>query len=114
MITSLARPTTALLALLFSLTVQAADYPNRPVRLVSPYAPGGSNDIVTRVIAQKLSQLLQQPVYVENKPGGGMTIASELIAHGAPADGYTLLLVSSGHAVNPSLRRDLQIGRAHV
>jgi tripartite-type tricarboxylate transporter receptor subunit TctC len=96
----------ALCALCAAFVVRATEYPARPVRLVSPYAPGGSNDIVTRVLAQKLSEILQQPVYVENRPGGGMTIASEMIAHG-PADGYALLLVSSGHAVNPSLRSNL-------
>lgn len=95
-----------LLSPMMASSVSAADYPTKPIRLVSPYAPGGSNDIVTRVLAQKLSDVLQQRVYVENKPGGGMTIASEMIAHG-PADGYSLLLVSSGHAVNPSLRSDL-------
>lgn len=78
----------------------------RPIRLVSPYAPGGSNDIAARLVARKLGEVLKTSVIVENRPGGGMRIGSELVAR-APADGHALLFASSGHAVNPSLQRDL-------
>ncbi len=84
----------------------AQAYPERPVRLISPYAPGGSNDIVTRLVGRRLGEALRAPVVVENRPGGGMLIATEMVAR-APADGHTLLLASSGHAINPSLRKDL-------
>ena len=86
--------------------VAAAAYPDKPVKLISPYAPGGSNDLVTRLLAKKLTERLPAPVVVENRPGGGMIIATELVAHAA-ADGYTLILVSSGHAINPALGRKL-------
>ena len=82
------------------------NYPTRPIHLISPYAPGGSNDIVTRILAQQLGEALRQPVIVENRPGGGMIIGTEIVAR-APADGYTLILVSSGHAINPGLHSRL-------
>jgi tripartite-type tricarboxylate transporter receptor subunit TctC len=84
----------------------ACAYPDKPVKLISPYAPGGSNDLVTRLLAKKLGEKLPAPVVVENRPGGGMIIATELVAHAAP-DGHTLILVSSGHAINPALGRKL-------
>jgi tripartite-type tricarboxylate transporter receptor subunit TctC len=78
----------------------AADtYPNKLIKLVVPYAPGGPTDIVGRVLADKLAQLYKSPVIVENKPGGGANIGAENVAN-APADGYTLLVATSGHAIN--------------
>jgi len=80
----------------------AQEYPSRPIRLVVGFAAGGGNDIVARVIGQKLSESLGQPVIVENKPGGGAIIATDYVAKSAP-DGYTLLLSASGISVNPAL-----------
>jgi tripartite-type tricarboxylate transporter receptor subunit TctC len=78
-------------------------YPNRPVRVVVPFAAGGPTDIVGRVFAQKLTELLGQPFYVENKGGAGGNIGAEVVAK-APADGYTLLVATvSTHAINPGL-----------
>ncbi len=83
--------------------VLAQDYPNRPVKLVTPFPPGGGTDAVARIIAEKLTQILQQPVVVENRAGAGGSLGTKITA-AAAADGYTLVLGSAAtHAVNPSL-----------
>src|SRR5512140_1417077 len=66
-------------------------YPNKPIRIVVPYAPGGFTDIVSRLVAQKMSVQLGQPVIVENKAGASTILGAETVAR-APADGYTLLM----------------------
>src|SRR5512138_352691 len=73
------------------------DYPNRPLRIVVGFTPGGGPDVTARHIAQHLSERLKQPVLVENRPGAGGTVAAAMVAR-SPADGYTLLSVSSAHA----------------
>ena len=78
----------------------AQEYPSKPLRLIIPFAPGGSVDIVARLAAQKLGDRLGKQVVAENRPGAGAIVGTEL-AIAAPADGYTLLLVSLAHAVNP-------------
>jgi tripartite-type tricarboxylate transporter receptor subunit TctC len=81
-----------------------AKYPNRPIRLLIPFAPGGGVDVVARVVGQKLSEDLGQPVLVESKPGAGGAIAvSELMR--SEADGYTLLVTTSSHATLPILNK---------
>jgi tripartite-type tricarboxylate transporter receptor subunit TctC len=92
------------MAVLLALTGAAAadDYPNRPVRLIIPFPPGGSNDVVGRMVAQHLSIKLGQQVYVDNRGGAGATIGTEACA-AAPPDGYTLCIISIAHAVNPAL-----------
>jgi tripartite-type tricarboxylate transporter receptor subunit TctC len=79
-----------------------ADYPNRPVRLIIPFPPGGSNDVVGRVIAQHLGESLGKQVIVDNRAGAGGVIGTEVASKAAP-DGYTLLGISLAHAVNPWL-----------
>ncbi|HET9577853.1 MAG TPA: tripartite tricarboxylate transporter substrate binding protein [Usitatibacter sp.] len=83
----------AILALLLPLAAwaQASDYPNRPVRIVVPYAPGGVTDIIARHIAPRLQDVLGQPFIIENKPGASGNIALEFVAKAAP-DGYTLFI----------------------
>jgi tripartite-type tricarboxylate transporter receptor subunit TctC len=82
-----------------------AEYPDKPIRIVVPFAPGGSVDILARVIAEKIAQPLGQSVIVENKPGGGSAVGTEFVAR-APADGYTLLMGStSSLSINPSLQK---------
>ncbi len=80
----------------------AQDYPNRPVRIVVPFSPGGAVDGPMRAIAQELGKRLKQQIVIENKPGAGATIGAELVAKAAP-DGYTLLLASQTNAISASL-----------
>jgi len=79
-----------------------APYPVRPIRFLVGFPPGGTNDIVARAIAPKLSEYLGQSVVIENRGGANASIATELAARAAP-DGYAILLVAPGHATNPSL-----------
>ena len=81
---------------------QTSAYPDRPVKMIAPFAPGGPVDAVARVLAPKLSEGLGQQFYVENHPGGSGNIGTALAAK-APADGYTILVISSTLVVNPSL-----------
>lgn len=80
----------------------AQDYPNRPVRIIVPFAPGGSADVYGRAIAQHLQGALGQNFVIDNRPGGGSLIGTDAVAKAAP-DGYTLLLMSNTHTVNESL-----------
>jgi tripartite-type tricarboxylate transporter receptor subunit TctC len=93
-------------ALLFTLApgAFADDYPNRPVRLIVPFPPGGSNDVVGRLVAMQLSTQLGQQVFVDNRGGAGGVIGTEACATAAP-DGYTLCIISIAHAVNPALHK---------
>lgn len=84
----------------------AARFPTRAVRAIVPYAPGGGTDILARVIGEKLYERWQQPLVIDNRPGGGTVIGSEAVAR-APADGYTLLISTGTHAVNATLYRKL-------
>jgi tripartite-type tricarboxylate transporter receptor subunit TctC len=92
----------ALVLLALSPCAFADDYPNRPVRLIIPFPPGGSNDVVGRLVAQQLSVKLGQQVYVDNRGGAGGTLGTEACATAAP-DGYTICVISIAHAVNPAL-----------
>lgn len=80
----------------------AQDYPTKPVRLIVPFAAGGGTDILARLIAQKLTESWGRNVVVDNRPGGGSVIGSELVARSTP-DGYTLLLTANPHTSNPAL-----------
>ena len=81
---------------------QAQDYPNRPIKVIVPFSPGGAVDGPMRAIAQELGKRLKQQVIIENKPGAGATIGSEAVAK-SPPDGYTLLLASQTNAISASL-----------
>jgi len=86
----------------FAAPAAAADYPTRSIRLIIPFPPGGSNDVVGRIIANQLGQKLGQQVFVDNRSGAGGVVGSDLAAKATP-DGYTLLVISIAHAVNPWL-----------
>ncbi|MCS0503278.1 Bug family tripartite tricarboxylate transporter substrate binding protein [Ancylobacter mangrovi] len=91
---------------LFAAPVHAADYPTQPIKLVVPFAPGGSVDTVSRIVGQELTKELGQSIVVENRAGAGGNIGFEAVAAAAP-DGYTLLMASSPLAVNVSLYKKL-------
>jgi tripartite-type tricarboxylate transporter receptor subunit TctC len=82
--------------------VAAQDYPSKPVRIIVPFAPGGSADVYGRAVAQHLQQATGQNFVIDNRPGGGSLIGTDAVAKAAP-DGYTLLLMSNTHTVNESL-----------
>jgi tripartite-type tricarboxylate transporter receptor subunit TctC len=83
-------------------SVHAQDYPNRPVKIIVPFASGGSADLIARQLGQHLSEVFKQPFVIENRPGAGGNIGTDSVAKSAP-DGYTLLMASSTHATNESL-----------
>lgn len=91
-------------ALLLSMAgpVAAQAWPAKPIRIIAPYAAGGSNDIAARILAERLSQRLGQQAVVENKPGANTRIATEFVAKSAP-DGYTLFFCAAPHSTNPGL-----------
>lgn len=94
--------TLSLVSLLVSLPSAATDYPTRPLRLLVPYSAGGSNDVLARIIGDKLTKSLKQPVVIDNRPGAGGNLAVEVAAQSAP-DGYTMVLPGSAVAINVSL-----------
>jgi tripartite-type tricarboxylate transporter receptor subunit TctC len=85
---------------------QAQDFPARPLKIVVPYAPGGSTDILTRLLAQKLTSRLGQGVVVENRPGANGVIGTEAVAK-SPGDGYTYLMVTNGQTISVGLGQSL-------
>ena len=95
-------PAPAVAAMQASPQTQAVDYPSRAVRIIVPFAPGGSADVFGRLIAQRLQASLGQSFVIDNRPGGGSIIGTDAVAKAAP-DGYTLLLMSNTHTVNEAL-----------
>ena len=85
---------------------QTQTYPAKPIKLVVPYPPGGPTDIVARLVAQKLSEQMGQPVIIDNRPGAGGNPGAEMVARSTP-DGYTLVVATTAHAINPSLFKNL-------
>jgi tripartite-type tricarboxylate transporter receptor subunit TctC len=89
----------------FAVPAGAEDYPARSIRLIIPFAPGGSNDVVGRIVANQLGQKLGKQVFVDNRSGAGGVVGSDLAAKAAP-DGYTLLIISIAHAVDAWLYKE--------
>jgi tripartite-type tricarboxylate transporter receptor subunit TctC len=92
----------ALLLALAPATAPAQTYPNKPIRVIVPYPAGGAVDIVARTLGNQISQDWKQQVVIDNRPGAGGVIATEILAK-APPDGYTLIVIATGHALNPSM-----------
>jgi hypothetical protein len=114
----------ASIVVLLPAAVLAQAYPTKPIRLIVPFAPGGTNDILARIVATHLSQTLGQNMIVDNRPGFQGVIGTDLAVKAAP-DGYTLLMVSSAYTMNPVLvklcaprvtwcARDLMICRVSI
>lgn len=104
--TTLARLGAAAVATTLAVTTALAAYPDKPIRLVVPFAPGGGTDLIARTLGAGMSQTLGQQVIVDNKPGAGTIIGTDAVAK-SPPDGYTLVVASFAHAVNPSLQPKL-------
>ena len=96
----------AVFAAVFAHAATAQNYPNRPVRLVVPFSPGGAADVPGRILTQKMTEVLGHQVVVDNRPGAGSTIGAESVAK-APADGYNLLMISNTHFVSAALYKKL-------
>jgi tripartite-type tricarboxylate transporter receptor subunit TctC len=98
-------PAVAACTLIASLGAAAAgtqqNYPNRPIRLIVPYPPGGTTSTFARLIGQRITESWGQNVIVDNRPGGNTIIGTEALAKAAP-DGYTIMFVDSAHVVNPA------------
>lgn len=92
--------------LLITVPAAAQTYPSKPVRMVIPFAAGGNTDIIGRIFAPKMSEILGQQIIIDNRGGAGGTIGTEAVMRAAP-DGYTLLMASAGHTINPAMFKKL-------
>ena len=101
-----ATATASLLIVAVSPPAFAQTYPAKTVRVVVPYAPGGGSDVISRILAQRMSESFGRQFVIDNRAGANGIVGTEMVVQ-APADGYTLLYVSSPHAVNPSMYRKL-------
>ena len=101
----------ALLLILASGTAWAQNYPNKPVKVIVPFGPGSASDVIGRMVADRLSQSMGQPFIVENRPGAGGTIGSDIVAKSAP-DGYTLLVTTAATPISATAFRGLKYDTA--
>src|SRR5438105_2496495 len=115
MLRCIAKLCAGLVVIAASASALAQDYPNKPVKLLVPFAPGGPSDVYARFLGQRLQDAMGQPFVVENRPGGGAVLGTEIAAKSTP-DGYTLLMMSNTHTVNESLipERPFQLMRDFV
>jgi len=90
----------------FALAAHAQPYPNRPIRIVVPFGPGGFTDVAARILQKELAPEIGQPIVIENKPGAGSTIGTADIAH-SPPDGYSLVMISTTHVISPHLYKQM-------
>jgi len=93
-------------SLVAALPAEAQPFPSRPIRLIVAFAPGGSVDLVSRLVAQKAGETLGQPIVIDNRPGAGGRLSAEIAANATP-DGYTLHITSASLVVNAAIHRDL-------
>src|SRR6185436_17246784 len=103
---SMLRGLVVVLLVAFSQSAHAQNYPNRPIRLIVPFAAGGAVDVLARLIGGKVSDQLGQPVIVENRPGAGGTLGADQVAK-SPPDGYSILQNTNGAAIAPALYNSL-------
>jgi tripartite-type tricarboxylate transporter receptor subunit TctC len=89
-----------------TLPALAQSYPNKPIRMVIPFAAGGNTDIIGRIFAPKMAEILGQQIIIDNRGGAGGTIGTEAVKRSAP-DGYTILMASAGHTINPAMIKKL-------
>ncbi len=99
----------ALLSGMFVGVASAQTYPAKPIRIIVPYPPGGGTDVIARTLAQKMTEVMGQPVLVDNRPGANGIIGSDAVAKAAP-DGYTALITLATHVINPALYAKLPYG----
>jgi tripartite-type tricarboxylate transporter receptor subunit TctC len=104
--TTLRRFAWSILLAFSTANVAAQDYPNRPVKIIVPFGPGGFTDVVARILGQKLGAAMGTSFVIENKPGAGSTIGADQVAKAAP-DGYTLVMVSSTHMISPWIYKSI-------
>ena len=110
-LTKLIRLSAVILAVALSATSAVAEYPDKAVRLVVPFAPGGGTDLIARTLGSVMQKTLGQSVVIDNKPGGGTIIGSDAVARSS-ADGYTVLVATFAHAVNPSMQSKMPFDTA--
>ena len=103
---SLRASTAAVVLLASHAPAHAQQYPSKPIRSISPFAAGGGNDVISRIVTQKLAESMKQQVIVESRPGANGIVGTEVAARAQP-DGYTIVLIPSNHSVNASLYRKL-------
>ena len=96
----------AISSISFGVPLWAQSYPNKPVKLIVPFGPGGFTDVVARIVGQKLTSNLGQQFVIENKVGAGSTIGTDFVAKSAP-DGYTLVMVSTTHVISPWIYKSM-------
>jgi tripartite-type tricarboxylate transporter receptor subunit TctC len=98
-------------ALLGAMSLAQAAYPDKPIKLVVPFPPGGTTDVVARKVAPKVAEILGQPIIIENRGGAGGSIGTEVVAK-SPPDGYTLLMATNSHTANPAIYKSLPFDTA--
>lgn len=93
------------LVLLCPALAAGQDFPNKTIRLIVPFPPGGPNDIIARVVGQRMSEILKQPIVIDNRSGQGGVVGTDVVAKAAP-DGYTIAIASAGAlAISPSMEK---------
>jgi len=90
----------------FAVAAHAQTYPNRPIRIIVPFGPGGFTDVAARILQKELAPAIGQPIVIENKPGAGSTIGTAEVAHAQP-DGYNLVMISTAHVISPHLYKQV-------
>ena len=96
----------ALAASAFALAAHAQPFPNKPIRIIVPFGPGGFTDVAARILQKELAPAIGQPVIIENRPGAGSTIGTDAVAKATP-DGYTLVMISTAHVISPHLYKQM-------